>query len=369
VHRWYQFHRRLYGYRLPAELMSVSSADDPMVARLRKVYIAALAEALERHGPEMAAHIDRWIDRVARGPVNVATAIRRLNAELSHLLAFGKLPADPMYVLAYTYIEFTLRDSKRRLAHLLWPPLDRLPTPYGLASWTRGAVTKGSAAIYYWRQRHKTDSFLGRMRELGAAEGDPDFVFRTMPLFVDAVNALLPHPMMMSLIELAAKPDVQQRVVDEDLFAEAIKETLRLHPPLTTIARVTTDRVESESAVLERMASSEGQVYINSTAIHRDPRGWPRPDDFIVDRWLPGWSDGGDPDRRLYIPFGLGARSCVAASFASKILEGFLRQVLTRRIVSNPSGRAPRIAQGSQAFVRRPFVLQFEDRPARSGRA
>ena len=115
-------------------------------------------------------------------------------------------------------------------------------------------------------------------------------------------------------------------------------------------------------AVLEPMASDEGHIYVNARAIHRDPRGWNRPNEFLIDRWLPGGQHDTEPERRLFIPFGLGARSCVAASFASTILETFLRKVLSQRVVTNPSGDVPRIVEGSHAVLRRPFKLHFAER-------
>jgi hypothetical protein len=46
----------------------------------------------------------------------------------------------------------------------------------------------------------------------------------------------------------------------------------------------------------------------------------------------------------------------------------FLRAVLSRRVVSNPSGRPPRLAEGTLGMVRYPFMLEFTERqpsPAR----
>jgi hypothetical protein len=54
-------------------------------------------------------------------------------------------------------------------------------------------------------------------------------------------------------------------------------------------------------AVLEPMASDEGHVYLNARAIHRDPRGWNRPNEFLIDRWLPGGQHDTEPERRLFI--------------------------------------------------------------------
>lgn len=366
---WYRFHHRIFNYAVPRDLLTYSNADDPMVATLRQAVTAGLADAFERHEDQIAVHMRRWVDEVARGPVEVSRATRRLTAEIVHLVAFGELPKDRWFTYGYQNVDPVVLDSKRRLAHLLWPVLDRLPTPYALMHRASAVIFRRLLTDRFNQYRHNSESLVGWLDRYGAAEGHPNLAWETLPFIVNAAIGILPYPMVMSLYVLADKPELQQRIVDDDLYGAALKETLRLHPAVPTIARVVTQRVESESAVIEQMASPEGQLYMNPMGILRHPRGWSRPDDFIIDRWLPGWHDDADPDYRLYIPFGMGARSCIGAAFATKVLELFLRVVLSARTVSNPSGRPPRVAEGSLALVRRPFTLAFAERPGRVPRA
>jgi cytochrome P450 len=64
--------------------------------------------------------------------------------------------------------------------------------------------------------------------------------------------------------------------------------------------------------------------------LHRNPRFWNRPDDFIPERWL-------DPELRdegitcgAYIPFAVGPRNCVGQPLASIILRGLLARLIHR---------------------------------------
>jgi len=361
---WYRFHHRVYDYRIPRDILTYSHADDPMVVAMRRIITAGLADAFERRQDQIAAHIGRWVAEVARGPVEIRTSTRRLNAEIMHLVAFGELPRDRLFALAFENVDGAVIDSKRRLAHLLWPRLDRLPTPYALMHRATAAVFFRLTARRFRQFRDASPSLLAWLNREGAAAGHADFAWQTLPFIINAAAGIVPYPMVMCLYVLADKPDLQRRIVSEGLYSAALKETLRLHPAVPTIARIVTQPIETESAKLEPMTSPEAQLFMNPMGILRHPRGWVQPDDFVIDRWLPGWQETAEPDYRLYIPFGMGARSCLGAAFATKLLELFLRTVLSQRVVSNPSGQAPVIAEGSVALVRRPFTLQFDERQA-----
>jgi cytochrome P450 len=48
--------------------------------------------------------------------------------------------------------------------------------------------------------------------------------------------------------------------------------------------------------------------------VHRDPRWWPEPEQFRVERWLEG---AGPRTGTAYFPFGAGPRACVGARMAT----------------------------------------------------
>lgn len=89
---------------------------------------------------------------------------------------------------------------------------------------------------------------------------------------------------------------------------------------------------------------AKGQVVLaNIYAMHRTPELWPRPDEFVPDRWLPeGASAGLAPKaKNAFLPFAAGARSCIGRGYA------MLQMVLTWALLLGQGIRL-RHAQGSK---------------------
>lgn len=89
-----------------------------------------------------------------------------------------------------------------------------------------------------------------------------------------------------------------------------LNETLRLYPP----AYVTGREAVRDTTIGGVRIPKRHIVLISMYATHRDPRFFPEPDVFRPERWLDGL------DKRLprgaFIPFGMGSRKCIGASFA-----------------------------------------------------
>lgn len=89
-----------------------------------------------------------------------------------------------------------------------------------------------------------------------------------------------------------------------------IEEAMRLYPPVASIHRqaVREDRlcgVEIAPGTL---------VCVSTWLLHRHRTHWQDPDVFDPGRFMPGAREG--IDRYTYLPFGLGPRTCIGASFA-----------------------------------------------------
>jgi cytochrome P450 len=89
-----------------------------------------------------------------------------------------------------------------------------------------------------------------------------------------------------------------------------VNEALRLYPP----AYVTGREAIRDTTIGGQRIPKRHIVLISMYSTHRDPRFFPEPDVFRPERWLDGL------DKRLpraaFIPFGLGSRKCIGASFA-----------------------------------------------------
>jgi cytochrome P450 len=89
-----------------------------------------------------------------------------------------------------------------------------------------------------------------------------------------------------------------------------INETLRLYPPAYV-----TGREAVRDTTIGGLPISKGHIILISMyTTHRDPRFFPEADAFRPERWLDGLEKR--LPRAAFIPFGLGSRKCIGASFA-----------------------------------------------------
>jgi sterol 14alpha-demethylase len=145
-----------------------------------------------------------------------------------------------------------------------------------------------------------------------------------------------------TLIELLRNPGDLKAVVDEldELYAggaevsyqalremplleSAIKEALRLHPPLILLMRVAKQPIEFGGHTIE-----PGTMVATSPAVSNRIAGdFPDPDTFTPSRYLdPRREDLANP--WTWIPFGAGKHRCVGAAFATMQLKAIFSVLL-----------------------------------------
>ena len=94
-------------------------------------------------------------------------------------------------------------------------------------------------------------------------------------------------------------------------FTQAVvNEALRLYPPAYVTGRETIRRTTIGGVRLPKRHI----ILISMQTAHRDPRFFPEPDAFRPERWLDGLEKR--LPRGAFIPFGMGSRKCIGASFA-----------------------------------------------------
>ncbi|MCV7259332.1 cytochrome P450 [Mycobacterium shimoidei] len=145
-----------------------------------------------------------------------------------------------------------------------------------------------------------------------------------------------------TLIELMRHPQVYTEVIKEleELYADGqaisfhalrqipklenvLKETLRLHPPLIILMRVSQGEFEVQGFPIHK-----GDYVAASPAIsNRIPEDFPDPDNFVPERYdEPRQEDL--VNRWTWIPFGAGRHRCVGAAFATMQIKAIFSVLL-----------------------------------------
>jgi sterol 14-demethylase len=146
-----------------------------------------------------------------------------------------------------------------------------------------------------------------------------------------------------TVIELLRHPAERQRVVDEleALYADgtavsyqalrniphlegALKETLRLHPPLVILMR----KVQEDLHYKEWTIAAGKTVAVSPAVSNRMPEHFPDPERFDPSRY----QGGRDEDKRVFawLPFGAGRHRCIGAAFAMIQLKAIFSILLRR---------------------------------------
>jgi sterol 14alpha-demethylase len=247
-------------------------------------------------------------------------------AELYHDLERG---TDAIaYVDPYAPIEsFRRRDAARR----------------GLVTLVEGIMERRAGAPPAGDdQRDLLDVLMSITEEDGSPRFSPDTVTGMFISMMFAGHHTTSGTAAWTLIELLRHPDELDAVDVElaELYAEgaevsyqalremphlesAVKEALRLHPPLILLLRVAKEDVDVDGFVIKA-----GQMVGASPAVsNRITPDFPDADDFQPARYLvPREEDRSNP--WTWIPFGAGRHRCVGAAFAMMQLKAIFSVLL-----------------------------------------
>jgi cytochrome P450 len=100
-----------------------------------------------------------------------------------------------------------------------------------------------------------------------------------------------------------------------------IKETLRVRPVITDVAR----KLTRDAEVMGYRLPAGTLVLPAIAVLHRLPGVYPEPEEFRPERFLDG-----QPEPYTWVPFGGGVRRCIGASFAQVEMKVVLRTILRR---------------------------------------
>ena len=128
---------------------------------------------------------------------------------------------------------------------------------------------------------------------------------------------------------------------DAEYATRALREIFRLCPSTYWIQR----RAASDDELLGVAVPCGTRVVIHVPRIHRHPDFWVAPDKFVPERYNDnGW-------KLAWMPFGRGARACVARSYSLDVAKRTLSNILLHHRVE-PVGPPPKLAPGFSLVTR-----------------
>uniref|UniRef100_A0A8C5U0J6 Cytochrome P450 family 4 subfamily F member 8 n=1 Tax=Malurus cyaneus samueli TaxID=2593467 RepID=A0A8C5U0J6_9PASS len=115
-----------------------------------------------------------------------------------------------------------------------------------------------------------------------------------------------------------------------------IKESLRLHPPVTAVSR----RCTKDIPLHDGRIIPKGVICLMSIyGTHHNPDLWPEPEVFNPLRFSPENSKGQSPSS--FIPFSAGPRNCIGQSFAMTEMKVVVALTLSRFVLRRDTARPP----------------------------
>ena len=129
--------------------------------------------------------------------------------------------------------------------------------------------------------------------------------------------------------ELSSPTDLLDRLI---VTKAVVEEALRLYPPIAALSR---EAVEADT-LGDLAVKPNSLVVIAPYVLHRHRSIWDRPDAFDPSRFLPDARSA--IPRFAYLPFGVGARTCIGSSFAlqeATIVLAVLLRHFDMRLLAN----------------------------------
>jgi sterol 14-demethylase len=155
--------------------------------------------------------------------------------------------------------------------------------------------------------------------------------------------------------------DVSYQALREIPLLEcALKETLRLHPPLVILMR----KAMSDFHYKDWTVPAGNIVAASPAVSNRMPEHFPDPEQYLPERYLPGREE--DHQSFAWLPFGAGRHRCVGAAFAMMQLKAIF-SVLLRRYefeLAQPSETYANDLSKMVVAVRQPCRVRYRRRAA-----
>ncbi|XP_018347833.1 PREDICTED: cytochrome P450 4C1-like [Trachymyrmex septentrionalis] len=164
------------------------------------------------------------------------------------------------------------------------------------------------------------ENFLDDIRNFFAAIQNTITEATSFIMLMLAIHTDVQEKLRQEILVTFNNDKIAQRLLNMPYLNMVFQETLRLFPIVPIISRQLTEDIKLESCTLP-----EGcYVMIPIFAIHRNPKYWYKPLEFIPERF------SSTHCRYTYIPFGMGLRDCVGQKYAFLIVATIIVNLLRR---------------------------------------
>jgi len=103
---------------------------------------------------------------------------------------------------------------------------------------------------------------------------------------------------------------------------QVIQESMRLYSPVWILTR----QNKATETIAGYKLPPKSNIFFSAYMLHRNPRYWENPNDFIPERFAPGKLS--KDDLKAFIPFGAGPRKCIGDRFADMEIKIVLIRIL-----------------------------------------
>ena len=343
-------------------------------------------KAVESYYPAMVSIVDEYLAEWQAGEIDLWRSMRGLSLRLSSRILFGVTDPKAAHRLARMIEEWGVRNFSRGV----WLfPLDLPGTPYRALLAHASALEQEILRLAAEKRAEPgpprdTLGMLVRAYddETGDEMTDADLVGQTTILFAASyetmVNALtwtlfliaqhpqVAHDMLDELdAELDGEAPAFDRLGDLPLLDAAIKESMRVLPPVPFTIRAT-----MHGARIGHLDLSDGDRVVCSHFItHHMPEIYAEPERFRPERWFEI-----EPTQYEYLPFSAGPRLCVGYLFAMTAMKVVVTRILQKwrwTLIPNtrvdPAVRVTMAPRGPLHAILHPPDRRFEAVPLRGG--
>jgi cytochrome P450 len=326
----------------------------------------------------------RWLDRLGRGELDRPDGTIRLDLVTSRLVgdvvgdfvagieltdAFDEHRSRVQYELAGVGIDLQCQPWMY-LSPMRWIQLFRAVG--GARAFFRAEAERRRAGGRAER-RDILNGFVRLARE-GAypdtaeaiQDGAVNFFFTAHDVLASSTSwclyLLAKHPAEQRALREALRrlpgPTLTRAALDEcTALGEVVREALRLFPGYALFGRTT----QAEMSIGGYAVPRGTTIIVSPFVTHRLERHWPEPEAFRPSRWR-GESHGpiGPTARGHYLPFGSGARGCLASHLALPVMKTIVAEVVRGLELRVDPALEPKIAYWGTAYPENGITARIE---------